>query len=417
MKDYDQFDRELVYYKDQEGKFIYKHIRHISPFRKPRIMHLTSNHLKNMLRDKIQLIFIIGFPIIFILLFSFQAEAISNVKYDIFIINNDIVGSEDDQYNYYNYGASLIFIEALKAEQFRDLFSVTVLINSSIEEAMSRLNREEFHGLLVIESDFSEKIFWEETNVIGNPKVDITTINDQLVLKLITETTTQIVNSISIQVNGGESPELRIQNEVYFGNLTYFDIFLPAIIIASILMCISQVATHFAGEKEKGTLKRLSTTAVSRSEILISGALAQFIITSFQSTLMLTLGMILGAFVHPNANWSAIYIILFLLTFSALGLGLLLASFLKSYNQAGVFVWFIILPLQFLGGLFTYGNEFAYSFLFPTFWAVHALRMVMLYGIDSWSVIGFDITYLIIFSLVVLIMGILLFRRKKAILT
>ncbi|NHJ86899.1 MAG: ABC transporter permease [Asgard group archaeon] len=420
MKDYDQFERDLIYNKDEDDTFIYKNTKHVSTFRKPRIIHLTSNHLKNLLRDRIQLMFVIGFPIIFIFLFSLQADSISSVTYDIYIINNDIAGFEDDpdEFKYpYNISASFALIELFKDEQFQNIFSIKVINDIPYEEAIQRLENEEYHGLLVIEPNFSEKIFYMDTFILGNPEVQIITIKDELVLKLLTETTHQLVNVISININGGEPPELILQDDSYFGRLTYFDLFLPAILIASILMCISQVATHFAAEKESGTLRRLSTTSVSRYQILISGALAQFIITTFQITLMITLGMILGAFIHPNANWFLLYLILILVTSSALGLGLLLASFLKSYNQAGIFVWFVILPLQFLGGLFTYGNEFEYSHIFPTYWALHALRLVMLYDITAWEIIGYDLTYLAIFTIVVITIGILLFHRKTAILT
>ena len=354
----------------------------------------------------------------FILLFSLQVETVSHISYDIHIINNDIAGFEDDDdYFSYNYSISLEFIKALQDEQFREFFSITVVNASSYEAEIQSLNNEEFQGLLIIESSFSEKLLYEETGIHGNPKVDIITINDELAYNLITRITAQIINSISLQLYEGEFANLEIETDLNLEKFTFFDLFFPSIIIASILLCISQVATHFTAEKESGIILRLSTTAISRSQILISGVLAQFLITGFQIILMFSLGTILGVDIHPNANGILIILILSLMTFSALGLGLLLASFLKTYNQAGIFSWFIILPFLFLGGIFTYGAEFEYSFLFPTYWATHALQMVMLYGINSWKAIGFDIIYLIIFSLIITTIGILLFQRKKAIFT
>ncbi|MFX1275371.1 MAG: ABC transporter permease [Promethearchaeota archaeon] len=417
MKDYDEFDRDLVYFKDQKRDFVAKHYRHVARFRLPRILHLTNNHLKNMLRDRIQVIFIIGFPILFMLLFSMQIESVSHISYNLIIINHDVEGAgEPGSIDYLSKaGGSDAFIQALNYDEFKDYVKIIGTNNYTLLEAIQALNTEKCHGIIIIEQNFTEKIIGSE--VTGQPEIEVKTIDDKIAYEVITQVTTQIVNSMIILYKGGNPTSLEIDSDLNLQTFTFFDVFLPPILVASILICISQVATHFAGEKETGTMRRLSTTAVSRSQILISGALSQFMITAFQVTIMLTLGMLIGAYVHPNANWLLIFMVLALVTFSALGLGLLLASFLKTYNQAGLFAWFIILPLLFLGGIFTWGAEYQYSYFFPTYWASYVLRMIMLYALDSWDIIGFGVTYLIIFTLIVTTIGILLFQRKKAILS
>ena len=386
----------------------------------PRLFHLTANHLRNMLRDKIQVIFLIGFPLAFMILLGLQTESLDRMSYDVLIINDDIIGFEEDPENIlyiYNTSASLQFMGILESEELQGAVKIAGYNTHSIAEAKVLLRKEKCHALIVIGENFSEAMYREKTGCQDKIELNITTINDDIVKMVIETIATQIVESMSLQLNGVDYANVTTQNSVDYVELSIFDIFVPGILVAGVLVCISQVAAHFAGEKERGTMIRLATTAVSRREILLSGALSQFIVTTFQIILMLLIALMLGAYIHPNANWFLLIFILTLLIFSVIGMGLTIASFLKDSMSASLYSWFLIIPLQVLGGIFTYGAEFEYSFIFPTYWAVHALRVIMLNGIGTWEAIGVDIIYLTVFGLATTLIGVLLFQRKKAILS
>ena len=131
--------------------------------------------------------------------------------------------------------------------------------------------------------------------------------------------------------------------------LEVYNIFAPGVIILAPIVLISQLAGHFADEKESGTLQRLITTPVSRQTILLSGLFSQLVVAAIQIVIMLLLTLLFGASFHPNANIFLLFFIPFLVAFTSLGFGLLLASFVKTAGSAGGLAWFIILPLQFLG--------------------------------------------------------------------
>jgi len=192
-----------------------------------------------------------------------------------------------------------------------------------------------------------------------------------------------------------------------------FALMAPAILIAGPTILIMQLSTHFAEEKEFGTLQRLVTTPASRSIILLSGLLAQLIVGIIQIVIFLALILILGAEVASYAYIFYLFLIPFLVTFSSLGFGLLLASIVKNSGSAGGIAWFIILPLQFLGGVVT--NPPLLGFL-PTSLAVESLRSVMTDGIVSFEIVGLRLIYLLIWGLVASLIGILFFQRKTAIL-
>jgi ABC-2 type transport system permease protein len=192
-----------------------------------------------------------------------------------------------------------------------------------------------------------------------------------------------------------------------------FDIMAPAVILIGPLVLISQLASHFAEEKESGTMRRLATTPVSRGTLLLSGMTAQLVIGAFQIVLLFVLSVVFGAKIDPAANLGLLFVIPFLTCFTSLGFGLLLASLIKTANSAGVLAWFVILPLQIIGGLTTSEPLIAG---FPTSFAVDAMRKVMTYGLCSFDAIGIDILGIIAWGLITTLIGVLLFQRKTALL-
>ena len=103
-----------------------------------------------------------------------------------------------------------------------------------------------------------------------------------------------------------------------------------------------------------------------------------------------------------------------LFVFTALGFGLLLASFVKTEGSAGGLAWLIILPLQFLGGIYFPIDNPLLEYM-PTYFAAHAMRIMMLNGQSSWEALGTDILVLAGFGILLTIIGIMLFQRKSAI--
>jgi ABC-2 type transport system permease protein len=194
--------------------------------------------------------------------------------------------------------------------------------------------------------------------------------------------------------------------------LEVFNIFAPGVIILAPIVLISQLAGHFAEEKESGTLQRLITTPVSRSLILLSGLFSQLIVAAIQIVVMILLTLAFGVSINPNANIFLIFFIPFLVAFTSLGFGLILASVVKTASSAGGLAWFIILPLQFLGGLLT-APLLGYI---PTTLAADAMRAVMNNGSIAFDVVGLNMILIVIWGLGLILLGILLFQRKTAIL-
>ncbi|MFX1278474.1 MAG: ABC transporter permease [Promethearchaeota archaeon] len=370
---------------------------------KGHLLSLTIKNIKTMFRDKTELAWIIGYPLILIFVFSLAFGFTSSLsKFDLIIFNEDPNQPESlDDY-------SLVFIGILE----NNLTNYINLNQSSYSksEAEKELKYERVDAIIFIPNNFTETIINNET-----VRLDIRIIPDIVTEGVVGSITKQIIDLLIIFHNNGTPSEVVIDRVTNTVEITAFDMMAPGFIIAGVTVCISQLALHFAEEKETGTLKRLSTTPVSRGSVLISGLLSQLIVITIQTLILILLLMLFGAYFAPGVNILVLLLIPLLFSFTCLGLGLLLASFTKSQSSAGGLAWFIILPLQFLGGVFFMIDNPISDFI-PTSYAVHAMRLVMVSGITTWDAIGVDILVLLGFGIVSTALGILLFRRKTAIL-
>jgi ABC-2 type transport system permease protein len=363
-----------------------------------------------MFRDKSQLIWLFGYPLIFIVIFSLAFGSTgSRAKYDVIVFNNDIIDLEDPE-DPLKGNASLIFLDIIEDELDDFINIIGNEDNYTKDEAQEELKYERVDCIIVIEENFTEDFMSNEA-----PTVNISTIPDEVVEGIMYSIVNQIVNTMIIQKQGAIPADIKtttIQNTV---KLTPYDYLAPGFVIAGVLVCISQFASHIAEEKQTGTLKRLITTPVARRDILLSGMFSQLVVAAVQTVILLILLSFFGAYFHPNTNYFLLVLIPLLFAFTSLGFGLILASIVKTEASAGGLAWFIILPLQFLGGIFFIYNNPIQSFI-PTSYAAHAMRVVMISGQVSWDAIGIDLLVLLGFGLGSTMLGILLFQRKTAVL-
>ncbi len=372
------------------------------------LYHLTIKNIKTMFRDRGQLIWLIGYPLLLIIIFSLAfGFSSSRTDYNLVLFNYDIEdsGISGNPANY-----SLLLIDILETNLSNSIDIIGTQDNFTEEEAIELLEYEKIDAIVYIPHDFTEKIYFGM-----EPEINITTVPDQIAETVIYSILKQIVDNIIIYHNGVNPSKINSEMELETVKITYFDSIAPGFVISGVLVCISQLALHFAEEKKNGTLRRLSTTPVPRSYILFSGMFSQLIVAFFQTIILLICLLIFGAYFHPNANILLLILIPMLFAFTSLGFGTLLASLVQSEETAGLLAWFIILPFQFLGGLFFYFESPIMKFV-PTSYAAHAMRMVMVEGINTWNAIGQDILVLIGFGGISTLLGIILFQRKTAIL-
>lgn len=85
---------------------------------------------------------------------------------------------------------------------------------------------------------------------------------------------------------------------------------------------------------------------------------------------------------------------------------------MKTAGSSAGLSWFIILPLMFLGGLIM---DPVIDFI-PTSLAREAMVAVMLDGSIAFDLVGLNLIFVTIWGIGLILLGILLFQRKTAIL-
>ncbi len=198
-----------------------------------------------------------------------------------------------------------------------------------------------------------------------------------------------------------------------------FDLYIPGILIISVVMLVFIVSMTITSEVEAGTLKRLQMTGISTHQLLIGLSLP----TIFWGilSLLLTLLVAIGLGFESQGSILAALLIGAFTSVAVVGIGLIVAAFSTSVSQAFIIANFPLIFFMFFSGgvypiprinLFQIGgiNVSIYDILPPTH-AVVALNKILTLG-ESLSGMVYEISSLVILSLVFYGVGIWLFKRK-----
>jgi ABC-2 type transport system permease protein len=213
--------------------------------------------------------------------------------------------------------------------------------------------------------------------------------------------TTQVVQSATFQIANGFN--LAVQNATNIltieqKTLTSNNISTVAYLVPSILaMALMQLgvfaAVPLVQQREKGILKRLGATPLPRWKLVASNILLRLIVAAVDTVLIIGVGIaVFNVQIVGNVAIAAGFV--FLGAGAFLALGFMLASFLKTEEQATGVVQVVQMPLMFLSGIF-FPFDFMPQFLrsvarlLPLTYLGDGLRQSMVNGTQV-APLGFD---------------------------
>lgn len=207
---------------------------------------------------------------------------------------------------------------------------------------------------------------------------------------------------VSYLHGSAEMPAFDRLGPILIGVFAFFFVFLLA-------------GVSFLRERTGGTLERLLTTPIRRSEIVAGYVIGFGIFTLLQSALIAWFSIyILGIIMEG----SMIYVLLItmLLSLTALTLGILLSSFAHNEFQMLQFIPLVVVPQIFFSGLFNLSTMAPWlqvigRFL-PLSYGADALRDIMIRG-KGWDAIALDVMILVSFSLVFMLLNVLALRKHR----
>jgi ABC-2 type transport system permease protein len=164
----------------------------------------------------------------------------------------------------------------------------------------------------------------------------------------------------------------------------------PSMMVQFGIAGLMGAATVLILERKSRALRRLLTTAISRTEIILGHYLAMFVMIMVQFVILVAFGELLGVPYHREPL--AILLVIAATAAWTAALGLLIGVLAKTEDQVIVFSLIPMLVLAGMGGVwvpleFT-GKAFqAIGHLLPTAWAMDGLENIVVRGLGFESVL------------------------------
>jgi ABC-2 type transport system permease protein len=193
---------------------------------------------------------------------------------------------------------------------------------------------------------------------------------------------------------------------------TLFDWQAPGIIIFALMMTAIYVTATLATEVKNKTLQRLRLTKMTSVDMMGGTTLRWLFIGTFQLIIMLAVIWALGVHFAGDfwPTFGAIFIISLVAILASISLGLIISAFVDDPEQAGNIGTAIVVPMSFLTGAF-FPMDVAIAQVLPWTQASLALKQVMLYA--DWELAATHTMYALVAAMVVFIIGVVLFQRKR----
>ena len=380
-----------------------------------RVFSLVKKDLKKMVREPATLFLIILFPVVLTLALGASFGAFGGTEsttYQIGVVNMDSAGPYQ-QWSQHFIG-NLTDTEILKIQDFSDN-----------ETAQTDLIQGKIQALLVIPENFGQSCnsFW---NAPTDPSLWVNT-TVQLYLDSGSMFATQAIPPIIQQVLAatvyGVQP-ISIPRPIQIGSpsliqaskTTMFDYMAPGIFAFAAIFLTMTVAQSFATDREKGLLRRINVTPTTPTEFMTSQTISNMLVALIQVALVFTMAFLVGY--RPNGNaasFALAFVIVLIFALCNVGFGLITATIAKSPEAATGIAFIFIMPQMFLGtfvGTTLSSSAQVAGKLMPSYYVTDALTSLFLRGAPiSSPTILLDLAVVSIYSVIVLLLGIVLFRK------
>lgn len=233
--------------------------------------------------------------------------------------------------------------------------------------------------------------------------------------------TEELINGFVMQAAGIQMPVTWTETPLgYSGNRSYFELYVPGLLILSIIMIIFSASAAIVREPETRTLERLKVSRLTSLEFLAGTSLVQIIIAMLSLALALLTAIALGYTLIPG-TLGFLLLISFLTALSMISFSLLVAAMCRSIKEVAIIGTFPLFLLMFFTGaafpigggeLFTIaGYTFRMNDILSPTWAVDALNKVLVMGLEPRETVS-DMIALLILTVLYFFLGTRAFRAR-----
>ena len=222
--------------------------------------------------------------------------------------------------------------------------------------------------------------------------------------------------SLSTGEGGGRGREGHVLS-LYNNKKSYKLFMIPALMgILMMMLCGFLPALNIVGEKEKGTIEQINVTPVSKWSFILAKLIPYWIIGMVVLTLCLLLSW--GVYgITCQGPLLLIYLLAMLLALFFSSLGLIISNYSDTLQQAMLVMWFFVVCLMLLSGLFTPVRSMPYwayltTYVNPMHYFVDAIRTVFIRGGDFLS-IAHQVLALVISSSVMAVWAVASYKKNN----
>jgi len=366
---------------------------------------------KENLRDwKILILAIVFAPFFVYLMYMYLGNPESS-GYRLIIINYDSNG---------NYAGELIGEwRKIKTEEGVPLLKILPVSDTATAKKM--IKNKEADLLITIPHDFSESF---ESYILSGKGMLSPLVNygDQSNVRyMMASSYIDYLTFIYIGEKTGSETPMNVKYEFAGRGKSpkEFDLYIPAMLVLSIIMMLFTAGASIVREVEKDTITRLSLSKVSSAEFMTSLTLNQIIIGLI--CLLVTLLAAFSVGYKTSGSIPLLVLVGTLTCFSVISISIITACFIRTMFgllTLGCFPFFILMffsdcfmPLPKINLLTLAGNQLYLNDILPTATATRAMNKILNYN-SGFSDISFEVLWILGLSLVYFFIGILLFRKK-----
>ncbi|OAB38419.1 ABC transporter permease [Paenibacillus glacialis] len=198
-----------------------------------------------------------------------------------------------------------------------------------------------------------------------------------------------------------------------------FDVMAPGLIVFSVFFLLIQSAMVVTKEVESRTIQRIVLSKVKSFEICGGISLSQLMLAAIMIPLVFATSLMLEF--TSSGSFGLAFVISLIATFSAIGIGLIIASFCKTSLEAFIIGNVVVTPMLFLAGIFfevpsanlftIMGKEIDVLTFIPTVDAVSAMNKILINNADFSDILP-EFIVLTILSTGYFVVGVYLFSRR-----
>ena len=389
-------------------------------------MSVAVKTFKELVRQRRTLMFTIAFPVVFMLIFGLVFGHGEATTYKIAVQNEDEgpLGAK--------------FVDGLGGLTYTDGKPLVAVLNvTDAVAARHDLSDRNVDLVLRVPKNFTQGLTPPPTNPQTNPlpvggqqptqrapppgsQLDVTIDAGSPTSQAASQILDSYTQAFAARASGQPPLVTRSLDSVTSQDLTPFDFIAPGLLVYAVLMMAPQAAALLAHESETRSLERLKLSRVRTFELLLGVSLAQLALGVVAVAASMGVAVALGF--HPQGNLLVGLAVALVAATSTIGVGMVIAAFAKTRDDAANAGALFAVPASFLSGAFfaippvnlltVGGVAIGLYDVLPSTHAVKALRSILTLGQPLEEQVG-ELLVLVVLAALFFAVGAWLFTWRR----